>query len=181
MRPAAQYFRAMVFLQKLTPADAALLARIGGISLIESHGHSAPAEVMQEYRNKAFGEEACRAELADDHNVFHAAFYNGEPAGYSKIVFDCPHPAVPWQPVTKLERLYLLADFYDLKLGHCLFENAVDLSTAAGDKGMWLNVWKENERAIRFYEKQGFEIVGESEFVLTAEHSNPNWVMALRY
>jgi len=40
---------------------------------------------------------------------------------------------------------------------------------------------EKNERAILFYQKQEFETVGESEFELTATHSNPNWVMLLRY
>ena len=62
-----------------------------------------------------------------------------------------------------------------------MLAEAIELSTAHGDRGMWLNVWKKNERAIRFYEKQGFETVGESEFVLTKTHSNPNWVMVLRH
>jgi ribosomal protein S18 acetylase RimI-like enzyme len=171
----------MVSIIRLTPSDATLLATIGGTTLIESHGHSAPAQVMQEYVDKSFSTETCLAELMDGNNIFHAVFYNNEPAGYSKIVFDCPHPALPLQPVTKLERLYLLNQFYDLKLGHQLLQQAIDLSSAQGEQGMWLNVWKENERAIRFYQKQGFETVGESEFVLTPTHANPNWVMLLRY
>ena len=40
---------------------------------------------------------------------------------------------------------------------------------------------KENGRAIRFYEKEGFQIVGEMDFVMSAEHTNPNWVMLLQY
>lgn len=171
----------MISFRRLTPADAALLARIGGISLIESHGHSAPAETMQAYRDRAFTEEACHAELSNEANVFSAVFYNNQPAGYSKILFNSPHPAVDLQPVTKLERLYLLKEFYDLKLGHQLLQQAISLSKEQGEKGMWLNVWKGNERAIRFYQKQGFETVGESDFVLTATHSNPNWIMLLRY
>jgi diamine N-acetyltransferase len=171
----------MVSLVQLTTADAALLARIGGITLIESHGHSAPASVMQDYVARSFSEEACRSELADESNIFYAVYCQGKPAGYSKIVFNCPHPAVSLQPVTKLERLYLLKDYYDLKLGHYLLEQAIDLSKAQGEKGMWLNVWKKNSRAIRFYKRQGFEVVGESEFVLTPTHANPNWVMLLTY
>lgn len=170
-----------MFLRRLTPADAELLSETGGVTLLQSHGHSAPAEIIQAYRDKAFSAEACRAELADEHNIFHAVLYNGQPAGYSKIIFNSPHPAVPAQPVTKLERLYLLNDFFNLKLGHLLLEQAVDLSKAHRDRGMWLNVWKGNERAIRFYEKQGFQTVGESKFVLTETHSNPNWVMFLSY
>lgn len=171
----------MVSYTRLTPADAALLSKIGGISLMESHGHSAPTEVMQAYVDRSFSEEACRAELSDEKNIFSAVFYNHRPAGYFKIIFETPHPAVSLQPVTKLERLYLLKEFYDLKLGHGLLQQAIDLSTAYGDKGMWLDVWQKNERAIRFYQKQGFETVGESRFVLTDTRSNPIWVMLRRY
>lgn len=175
------YFRIMVSIVRLTPSDVTMLAAIGGTTLIESHGNSAPAAIMQEYVKKNFSKEACIAELNEESNIFYAVFFNNQPAGYSKIVFDCPHPATHLQPVTKMERLYLLKEFYDLKLGQALMQHASDLSIAQGEKGMWLNVWKKNERAIRFYQKQGFEIVGESEFVLSETHSNPNWVMLLRY
>ena len=136
---------------RLTPDDAAMLAKIGGITLIESHGHSAPAETMQEYIDRSFSEEACRQELMDEPDIFYAVFYKGEPAGYAKIIFNAPHSAVPLQPVTKPERLYLLKSFYDLQLGHRLLQQAIELSKAQGEKGMWLEVWKGNERAIRFY------------------------------
>ena len=175
------YFRTMISLVRLTSAYAPLLSKIGGITLLESHGHSAPQEVMHAYVDKSFSEEACLAELSDHNNIFHAIFYNDQPAGYSKIILNNPHPVVPLQPVTKMERLYLLKEFYHLKLGQKLMHQAIDLSKANKEKGMWLNVWKRNERAIRFYQKQGFETVGESEFVLTATHSNPNWVMLLQY
>ncbi|HEV7330270.1 MAG TPA: GNAT family N-acetyltransferase [Flavisolibacter sp.] len=171
----------MVSFVRLTPGDAALLAEIGGTSLLESHGHSAPAEVMQQYVERSFSEEACRAELADEANLFTAVVYNNRPVGYYKMILGSPHPAISLQPVTKLERLYLLKEYYDLKLGHHLLQQAVDLSRSAGEKGMWLDVWKENHRAIRFYQKQGFETVGESRFVLTANRTNPIWVMLLRY
>jgi len=171
----------MISVVRLTPNDAELLSTIGGISLIESHGHSAPAETMQAYVEKGFSVEACRAELMDGNNIFYAVYYNNKPAGYYKIIFNSPCPADPLQPVTKLERLYLLKEFYDLKLGQRLMQHAIDLSKSKGEQGMWLNVWKKNDRAIRFYQKQGFETVGESQFVLTATHSNPNWVMLLRY
>jgi GNAT superfamily N-acetyltransferase len=171
----------MVSFSRLTPADAALLSKIGGVSLLQSHGHSAPAHIMQAYVDKSFSEAACAAELANKDNIFNAVYYNGAPAGYAKLVFNCPHPAVALQPVTKLERLYLLQKFHGLKLGYQLLQQAIDLSKAQGEGGMWLNVWKENKRAIAFYEKCGFQTVGESRFVLTDTHANPNWVMLLQY
>jgi len=171
----------MGLLLRLTTSDAELLSAIGGKTLIESHGHSAAPGVMQEYVEKNFSTEACLNELQDEKNIFHVLYYRNEPAGYYKIVFDCPHPEVSLSPVSKMERLYLLRSFYDLKLGQQLAQHAIVLSKGNGEKGMWLNVWKENYRAIQFYEKQGFKTIGESEFVLTSAHANPNWVMFLGY
>ena len=101
----------MISIVRLTSSDDTMLSTIGGKTLIESHGHSAPPQVMQEYVDKSFTTEACLAELADETNIFHAVYYNDQLAGYSKIVFDCPHPAVALQPVTKMERLYLMKEF----------------------------------------------------------------------
>lgn len=171
----------MISLRRLAPADASMLASLGSITVLQSHGHSAPAGVMQAYADKSFSEEACRAELLDEANVFYAAFHNNEPAGYFKIVMNAPHRLVPLQPVTKLERLYLLDWFHGLSLGYRLLQQAVALSKAAGEKGMWLDVWKGNEKAIKFYQKQGFETVGEGEFPLTKTRVNPIWVMMLRH
>ncbi|RYZ59528.1 MAG: GNAT family N-acetyltransferase [Chitinophagaceae bacterium] len=171
----------MVSFVRLSPSDAPLLATVGGASLLESHGHSAPAAVMQQYVEDHFSEEACEAELKEKANCFTAIYFNGRPAGYSKIIFNTPCPAVSLQPVTKLERLYLLKGFYDQKLGHSLLQHAIALSKEAGEKGLWLDVWTENHRATRFYQKQGFATVGEGRFTLTGNYTNPVWIMLLRY
>jgi hypothetical protein len=39
---------------------------------------------------------------------------------------------------------------------------------------------EENEKVNRLHKKQVFEIVGESDFLLTTEHSNADWVMLLK-
>jgi GNAT superfamily N-acetyltransferase len=175
------YFCRMISYVRLTPDDAALLSEMGGVSLIESHGHSAAPETMQAYVDRSFSVAACRTELEESRNIFTAVYYNGELAGYTKIICNVSHPAIQLEPVTKMERLYLLKAFYGLQLGLGLLQEALAFSKTAGDRGMWLNVWKENHRALRFYEKHGFVTVGESEFVLTATHANPNWVMLLTY
>jgi ribosomal protein S18 acetylase RimI-like enzyme len=47
------------------------------------------------------------------------------------------------------------------------------------EAGVWLYVWKENHRAVAFYQKMGFEIVGEGLFKISETHYNPNHVMYL--
>jgi ribosomal protein S18 acetylase RimI-like enzyme len=83
--------------------------------------------------------------------------------------------------ITKMERLYLLQEYYSLRLGQQLLQYNIDLSRQQGEQGMWLYVWKENERALRFYTKAGFQIIGDGWFHLTEDYANPNWKMFLQY
>ena len=106
---------------------------------------------------------------------------NDQAAGFSKIIFNTPHPLIHSPDITKLEKIYILKDFYDLKLGLNLFTFILNLSREENQKGMWLNTWMKNDRAINFYKKNGFEIVGEKDFKISETHSNPNYVMYLKY
>lgn len=178
---AAVIFATMTAITRLTTDDAQMLSKLGSVTLLQSHGHSAPAEVVQAYVDKAFSLQNCLKELADMTNIFHALFLNGQPVGYTKIIYGTAHPAIAFQNVTMMERLYLLDGVFQKGLGQELLEHAVHLSQAAGDQGMWLTVWQKNERAIRFYKKHGFDAVAEGRFVLTETHANPTWLMLLQY
>ena len=125
--------------------------------------------------------EFFQAELEDEKNIYHIIYNNNTPAGFSKIILNQAHPLIPLQNVTKLERLYILKRYYNLKLGAKLFRFNLLLSKENQQSGMWLFVWKENSRAIRFYEKKGFKIIGSHDFKISERHSNPNHVMYLEY
>jgi ribosomal protein S18 acetylase RimI-like enzyme len=169
----------MTDIVKAQMSDSVLLAEIGSISFIQSHGHSAAAADIENYVNEKFSEVAIQQELSQHENIFHIIYHEGQPAGYSKIIFNSPAPGINIDPVTKLERIYLLENFYDLHLGHTLLQFNIELSKQHEQKGIWLYVWKNNTRAVRFYEKHGFEIIGSHDFKLTATHSNPNHRMML--
>lgn len=169
----------MVDIQKPSLTDLPQLAELASMALWESHGHSAAFEDMNLYIRTKLSEEALRAELLDERNIFRWIRHEGRPAGYSKIIFDSPHDLVPALNVTKMERLYFLQEFHGLGLAQQLFAHSLDMAKQANQAGVWLNVWKPNHRAVAFYQKMGFEIVGESLFKISETHYNPNHVMYL--
>lgn len=171
----------MISILPATPNDATILSQIGSQSLIESHGHSAPEEDIQFYVTSNMSEEAYYEELIQPENIYHIIYSDGHPAGYSKIVFNVPHPNVQDPHITKLARIYILKEFYGHQIGKTLFNFITELSKNNHQTGMWLNVWTENHRAIAFYKKQGFEIIGSHNFEVSPSHSNPNHVMFLKY
>ena len=171
----------MISIVRASEADVSLLARVGKQSFIESHGHSATEAVINEYVGEKFTLEVMQQELQNPDNIYHIVYYDGQPAGYSKIIFDAGHANISLPQVTKLERLYLLEAFYDKKLGGELLRFNIALSKQYDQKGMWLFVWTENKRALHFYSKMGFKPIGNYDFKLTDAHANPNYQMLLEY
>lgn len=168
-------------IKKASLEDSATLTEMGRLSFIESHGHSAAEEDINDYVSRVYTENAFTNELSDTNNIYHIIHHQNNPAGYSKIIFNSPHMNIETTEITKMERFYLLKEFYGLQLGFELFQFNVDLSKRNGQKGMWLFVWKENKRAVNFYQKMGFKVIGEHDFRISPNHTNPNHQMLLLY
>lgn len=158
-----------------------MLADIGRISFIESHGSSADKADIAAYVNENYTYDVFKKEIRDPENIYHIVYFKKQPAGYSKIIYNVGHANITVENVTKLDRIYLLKEFYGLKLGYELFKFNIELSKKNGQAGMWLFVWKENHRAVNFYKKTGFKIIGSHDFKLSETHSNPNHQMLLIY
>lgn len=171
----------MITIRPATVSDAHLLSLIAPQTHMESHGHSASAEHHEIYISKKLSAEAFTNELANPDHLYHIINVDEVAAGYSKIILNFNHPLIAEQPVTKLERIYLLKSFYGMDAGQKLFDYNVRLSKDQHQLGMWLHVWKENHRAFAFYLKQGFEIIGSYDFEVSPTHFNPNHVMYLKY
>jgi len=173
--------QAITSIIKAGKKDAAVLATLAKSSFIQSHGHSAPAEVINNYIAEHYNTAVFIQELNDPQNIYHIIYYDEKPAGFSKIIFNHPYANSPIQNISKLERIYLLQEFYSLKLGKALFEFNMELAKQQQQTGMWLYVWKENTRAFNFYTRAGFTIVGSHDFKLSATHFNPNHQMLLQF
>ena len=158
-----------------------LLTAIGKTSFMESHGLSASADDIQQYVNAKYTPEVFQTELNDAKNSYHLINYNDQTAGYSKIILNEKFAHIQLENITKLERLYLLKEFYNLKLGYELLKYNIDIAKQNKQIGMWLFVWKQNHQAFNFYKKMGFEIIGDYNFKISETHSNPNHQMLLRF
>jgi len=161
--------------------DAKLLCNIARLSFMESHGHSASPEDVNAYINEKYSDAAFIEELNNATNIYHLIYHDGHAAGFSKIVMDFSYAGAGVTNITKMERLYLLKAFYDLKLGHELLRYNIELAKRNGQAGMWLYVWKENERAVNFYTRAGFRITGSHDFQISPTHTNPNHRMLLEF
>jgi ribosomal protein S18 acetylase RimI-like enzyme len=52
--------------------------------------------------------------------------------------------------------IYVKSAYHGKKIGQLLYEKALELARLQNKAYLWLGVWEENLKAIRFYEKNGF-------------------------
>jgi ribosomal protein S18 acetylase RimI-like enzyme len=166
---------------KATLKDAQLLSIIGKAAFLVAHGHSAPKKDIDNYVSQNFNEENFKKELSDVKNEYYLIYSDTKIAGYSKVILNSKNENISSKDITLLSRLYLLEAFYGLNLGKELFNFNVNLSKENNQKGIWLAVWVENQRAISFYEKRGFVKVGKFDFKISETHYNPNHIMYLAF
>lgn len=171
----------MTDILKATVNDAELIAQLGKQTFYESHGHSASNADIDAFVAKHYTTKVVAAEFDDPKVMYHLIKYNGTVVGFSKIEISSPDNNIAEPNVTKLARLYLLDGYHGKNLGATLFDFVIDYSQQKHDKGIWLHVWVENEKAVRFYKKNGFKIVGEHDYEISKTHTNPNHVMYLEY
>ena len=87
------------------------------------------------------------------------------PVGYSLLTSpDFPIETGPDD--IELRRIYALSRFHGQGLGPALMERAISDARALGGERLLLGVLSRNDRARRFYERQGFALAGERRFLV---------------
>ena len=169
----------MISIIKATEKDYSAISRMGRVAVEAAHRESCPPKDMQEFLDNNYTDAAIKEELNDAQNIYHIITVNGQPAGFSKIVLNAAYQNIQQQNITKLDRIYLLREFFNLKLGYQLLQFNIALAKKHNQIGIWLFAWVGNERAVNFYVKTGFKIVGSSRFKVTETHYNLQHQMLL--
>jgi len=87
------------------------------------------------------------------------------PVGYAVLTApDLPVEAGPAD--IELKRIYTLSVMHGSGLGPALMEVAVEDAARLGRKRILLGVYGKNLRAHSFYKRQGFEVIGERQFLV---------------
>lgn len=119
---------------------------------------------FQAYCETVFTRDNFAAQLAHPHSEFWFACEADRPVAYLKLNFDKNPPEMPGERTVQVERLYVDADFQGRRIGEQLLDHAHRRAREAGAAWLWLSVWKRNPPAVRFYERNGYEIFGTEVF-----------------
>jgi ribosomal protein S18 acetylase RimI-like enzyme len=71
--------------------------------------------------------------------------------------------------VAQLQKIYVLREFVGEGVGKPLIDAALKDAASRRVDTVWLDVLKENDRAIRFYARRGFRMLGEDRYTIGAQ------------
>jgi len=112
---------------------------------------------------KRFSTENIENIIKDNPNRLIIAYQNGNPIGVADIIYEstCPIRKIP---VSELSKLYVLERFYGKGIGFKLINEAEKEVRNNGFKEFNIEVYIKNDRAIAFYERQGYTTIGNIDF-----------------
>lgn len=157
-----------IIVRQATINDAKALTDLAYTTFWDAFAHhpkNAPDD-LNHYMRQAFNLEQTLKELEDEKSIFLIAEIEGEAAGYAKIIIDNIEPGITAERPVELNRLYSHQQFLGKGIGQGLMDACIERARQEDRDVMWLGVWEHNPRAQRFYEKNGFRVVGSHVFVL---------------
>lgn len=123
-------------------------------------------EDMKAYLEEAFNVGKLSRELNDANSEFYFLYYNEKLAGYLKLNEAPSQTDINDKASLEIERIYVSSKFQGEGLGRYLIEQAINIATERNKQYAWLGVWEKNDKAIRFYKKNGFYVIGTHSFFM---------------
>ena len=157
---------ARVSLRRATVTDDDLLAALSGRLFEQTFGPDNDPEDMREHIEKALMIDSREAVSDPERRVWIAEDDAGEAVGYTVARRGSTADGVAGGSTAEVQRIYVDRAWHGRGVGEALMRVCVEQAHEWNADVLWLAVWERNPRAIAFYEKSGFRIVGRQTFVL---------------
>ena len=160
-----------------TREDAEALAELGAQTFTDTFGHlyqPGDLEIFLQNHSTANWQK----ELTDPAFEVRVAERDGRLVGYVKL--GPPHlPFEPRGEAAELRQLYVVEEMKGQGIAHELINWVIERARDLGADYLYLSVFTENHRALRFYEKYDFEPEGTYAFMVCS-HADEDIVMRLK-
>lgn len=159
----------MAALRLALPGDAPSLAILAERTFRDAFGARNSPGNMDLHCSRVFGPDIQLREIGERGLVTTLADDAGGLVGFSQLRIGKVSPAVKAGRPAELNRLYVVVEQHGRGVGRALVKQALTDAARAGCDVLWLGVWEHNAKAMAFYKRLGFEIVGTQAFMLGEE------------
>lgn len=156
-------------IRKATGSDLETIQKISIQTFIETFAAVNTTENIADYIKNSLNTEQLTAELNNANSQFYIAYSNDEVVGYLKINFGDAQTESINENALEVQRIYVLQNFHGKNIGQLLLDEVKKIAKNTDVDSVWLGVWEENHRALRFYTKNGFVVFDKHVFIMGNE------------
>ncbi|MCG2611215.1 GNAT family N-acetyltransferase [Flavobacterium sp. SM15] len=150
----------------IKPNELEILLNLSKKTFFDAFNKQNSPENMMAYMDSAFTVEKLSSELNNPESSFYFVRHQDIPIGYLKLNFGSAQTELMQGKSIEIERIYVLEEFQGQKIGQILIEKAISIAKTNNADFIWLGVWEKNPGAIRFYQKNGFEVFSSHLFTM---------------
>lgn len=150
------------------PTDALELARLSAAVFPLGCPANTPPEDLSEFISRELTPERFRLFVEDERNLLLLAKSPNKLIGYALITHAQSPSHIPSVPY-ELRKFYVDPAWHGRGIAHTLMQELLAAASERGSHPLWLSVYSENPRAISFYTRWGFRIVGTQDFLVGSD------------
>jgi ribosomal protein S18 acetylase RimI-like enzyme len=158
-------------IRRATPADAARLADLAARTFHDTFAADNQTQAMAVHLARSYAPAVQLEEINRPDMRTLLVEIGGESIAYAQLRSeddDTPTCVTGPNPI-EVFRFYVDRPWIGRGVAQPLMCAAIDEGRSLGAKTLWLGVWERNSRAIAFYTKCGFTLVGDHEFLFADE------------
>nr|MBC7614142.1 GNAT family N-acetyltransferase [Pseudopedobacter sp.] len=152
------------------------LQKLSKETFTEAFAKDNTLENLNDYLTAAFSAASLMAQINNPNSELYFIEYDGEIAGYFKINIDESQTEIKGVDGLELERIYIYQKHQSKGLGGIVLNEVKIRAIQKDKKYIWLGVWEHNIKAIKFYQKQGFEKFDEHVYPI-GDDPQTDWMM----
>lgn len=169
----------MVEVRRAIASDAQALAVLAEQTFRETFASENSAADMEAHCSTNFSADIQAREIQDPGIVTLLAEVQRELAGFAQVRPESSIESVSARYPSELYRLYVSSERHGQGVAQNIMREVLSVAGSVGSDFLWLGVWEHNPKAIAFYRKYGFEVVGDHVFQL-GEDSQRDLVMSVK-
>ena len=124
---------------------------------------------LAEYLDYTYGVDKIAGSIRKENNVYFLATADGLPIGFAKLKKHSLNEQLDSVFQAELQKLYVLKEFQGCGVGQALMDAVTNLVEVLEPECLWLDTYVGNDKAIRFYERNGFRKAGTHHFTIGSQ------------
>jgi len=144
--------------------DAGALACLAERTFREAFAAENSAADIDSHCATNFSEDIQLKEIGDPNYGTLVADHDGDLIAFAQVRLHSPKKLVAAERPAELHRLYVLEEWRGQGTAHEIMSVLFGAPALNEADALWLSVWEHNPRAIAFYRKYGFKVVGDHVF-----------------